>query len=51
MAPDAAVQEQALAAIQAIRGDCAHPYHDGAHPAHGLAVEDMEGLYRIAYPG
>ncbi|NQV79099.1 MAG: hypothetical protein HQ495_01025 [Alphaproteobacteria bacterium] len=50
-APDAAIQEQALAAIRAVRGDAAHPYHDGAHPAHGLAVEDMEGLYRIAYPG
>ncbi|MEQ8246091.1 MAG: hypothetical protein RID42_00270 [Alphaproteobacteria bacterium] len=51
VAPDAAVQHEALAAIRAIRSDAAHPYHDGAHPAHRLAVADMEGLYRIAYPG
>lgn len=46
MTPDAAVD-----AIQEIRGNKDHPYHNKLDPGHKRAREKMRALYQMAYPG
>lgn len=42
--------EDAMAKINAIRGDKNHPYWNRQHPGHEDAVREMERLHQIAFP-
>jgi len=43
--------EVAEEAIQEIRGNSEHPYHNKLDPGHKRAREKMRALYKMAYPG
>lgn len=42
---------EALSKAQKIQGDPNHPYRVPTHPNHKAAKEEVQALYKIAYPG
>ncbi len=42
--------DDAKARINAVYDDPNHPYHDSAHPDHGLARAEVPKLFETAYP-
>lgn len=42
--------DEARARIQEVMGNASHPYHNDSDTKHWAAVEDVEKLYKAAYP-
>ena len=47
---DILVPAEALKKANTIAMDSKHPYNDKKHPNHKAAIEEVEGLYKMAFP-
>lgn len=48
--PGGMTSEDALKKAREIQGNMSHPYRDPTHPNHKAAKEEVQNLYKIAYP-